>query len=61
MVLEIQFNFQIDMQSLECAEKPFLKSLSIRDEILSKFRVRGTWVSKGDIQEFENSGVWVAW
>ena len=39
MVIEIWFNFQIYVQ---CAEKPFLKSLSIADEILSKFDVRGT-------------------
>ena len=39
MVKEIQFNFQI---YVECAEKTFLKSLSISDEILSKFCIRGT-------------------
>ena len=39
MVIENRFNFQIFVQ---CAEKPILKSLSISDEVLSKFGVCGT-------------------
>ena len=39
--------------------KPFRKSLLISYKILSKFGVRGTRVSKGNIKE--NNGVWVAW
>ena len=55
MVIEIRLNFQIYVQ---CVEKPFLKSISISNEILSKFGIRGTpdyqrVTSKG----FENNGV----
>ena len=39
MVIEIQLNFQICVQ---CAEKTFLKSLSISHEILSKYGILGT-------------------
>ena len=59
MVIQIRFNFQIYVQ---CSEKPFLKSLSISNEILNKFGISGTpeyqrETSKG----FENNEVWVAW
>ena len=46
MVIEIRFNFQIYVQCAESMcnvpKKPFLKSLSISNEILSKFNIRGT-------------------
>ena len=74
LVLEIRFNFQIDVQ---CAEKeaisknhfqyPMKSEANLafvdynRHEIKFILSSWHTWVSKGNIKGFENNGVWVAW
>ena len=55
LVLEIRFNFQIDLQ---CAEK---FTFNIQWNLKQIWRSWHTWVSKGNnIKGFKNNGVWVA-
>ena len=57
MVIEIWFKFQ---SCVQCAEKAISKIIfKIRWDLKQIWCSRHTWVSKGDIKGFGNSGVWV--